>query len=157
MKLPWISRRRHLEMMIEAEARVRASGLSQVERVAAEARGNMMIAKRFSDRLERDLDDAKKTIEKLMDTIVELKREGRELPHPPEERWRTYTTEEADQMRMAEIDSEALAQRTAIMERPEHHEQIPSTDGGAHTGYIDALELERAAQRALESELPDVT
>lgn len=159
--LPFVSLARHQRLMIEAEAAGRERGAMEATtagaRVLAEARTAKVLAERFAKRLERDLDKAQAEVRRLTDIIIEMKKEGRSLPAPIDETWESYTTAEADTARARQLADPEYQKRMAEIEEHEElasHQQMPTTDGGPHTGYADALELEAAARRAIESELP---
>jgi len=125
----------------EHQRRIKAA-VAESERLLGEARGSRHAAEEFIKRIGEDLNEARAEIRRLTDIIVELKRGGHEVSRPVGQVWEPYTTTEADAARAAQLR--------------ESHEQSPTTDGGPHSGYLEQMELERAAQQALESEIEEL-
>ena len=153
----FVLRSKHQHLLRKARERGATEARFTSDRIVGEARAARMVAEQFLKRLGEDLNEARAEIKRLTDIIVEMKREGREVGHPVDEQWGAYTTAEADAERSERLRDPEYAKRTAqVVEDPESHEQQPTTDGGAHTGYTDMVELERAAKTALEADLPDM-
>lgn len=130
----------------QKQADAHAATVAESARLVGEARGSRHAAEQFLKRMGEDLNEARAEIRRLTDVIIELKRGGHEVARPVGQVWDPYTTAEADAARAAQLRDED----------PESHEQLPTTDGGPRSGYLEHLELEQAAREALESEIQDL-
>ena len=108
--------------------------------------------------LEKQLEASQKEVRRLTDVILDLKKGGYELPHPSDEHWGTSSTAEGDAAHMAKgLEVHIPTDFPGEMDGGGSHEQEPYTDGGPQTDYALRAELERAAEEALNADLPSDT
>ena len=152
-----IGRAKHLRILAEVERDASSSAARLAGEWAKGAAKFEEVVREFNRHLRTELEAARAENRRLMDTILELKKGGYEIPYPVDERWEggVSSTREGDEAHMSRgAEVHTPTDFPGEVHGMGSHEQAPFTDGGPETDYALRVELERAAEEALNAALP---